>query len=360
MAKLTVSLALQSWSLEATAEDIKFLIEAILKWAREDSTYIDYRISTAEASYAKSDIRWLELSTSRGILKSPYELVVDYRNFSDKNAWGSFLISGNFNFPLELAPHREEVKNRMEKEGKLGKGNNPAPRISRMELSPDGTPIYTMEQAFYYDQVGTNLSIDYQLSKPIFVNGIKCENVRQWDITQASGVNTLPPLDISRLANTIGIAVGITAETEKGKSVILKRKRANTVAVYPGMMGVPFSFALAIEHSEKARTGKLEELINFDYGHELGQELLGLEQADFHPITLLAFCRDLIRGGKPQFFFEMKAKLSFEEIQRRVQSGGGEFKGKIEKLQMNSYSEDSNLGYSPELVAFAILKSSNS
>lgn len=358
MPKLTYTQEPQAWTFEITPDDISFLMRAMA--GKKETVYLDYRTTTAEKSYSNSNIRWLELITHRGVLRTPYELIFDYRTQQGKTSWGKLILRGRYSFPPELAEHREEVKNRMEREGRLSKGNNPAPRVCGFRIAEDGVPYYLMERAFYYDQVGTNLSLDYSLSAPIEVSGIRCTTVRQWDIVQAGGVKTLPTFEMSRLANTVGVAVGVICETESGKQVLLRRKRADNVAVYAGMWHLPFSFALTMENSDETIESDVKDFLKFDIGHELAEELLGLESADFGPVTPLAFCRDLARGGKPQFFFVMQCRLPFEEIQKRAKNTSGEFKGKIEKLQVRNYAADAQAGYSPEFAAFAVLVSSQS
>ena len=154
MPKLTYSQGPQAWTLEITPDDIKSLIEAAR--GKQETPDLDDRTTTAERSYSNSDIRWLELVTSRGVFRTPYEIVFDYRAWQDRTSWGQLELSGRFNFPAELAEHREEVKNRMEKEKKLGKGNNPAPRVSKFRIAADGTPHYTMERAYYYSRFAQN------------------------------------------------------------------------------------------------------------------------------------------------------------------------------------------------------------
>jgi hypothetical protein len=85
-----------------------------------------------------------------------------------------------------------------------------------------------------------------------------------------------------------------------------------------------------------------------DWGHELAQEL-GLEVSDFEPPRPLVFCRDMVRGGKPQFFFEIVSRKPLEELRRSIGSDESEYVGKIETAEALSKT------YSPELLAFSVL-----
>jgi hypothetical protein len=346
----------QSWSpsIEISPSDISQLINLI--GGQKKDPYLDYSLQNVLESYDPQTIHWLELLTPRGIVKSPYELLIDYRKITASH-WGTYKLSGIYELPGELSRHRERMVERFKKENKLLKGNNPAPRVSKFEVGIDGTPNLILEQAFYYDQVGSNLTLDFPLSKIIQVDGEDCSTVREWDIAQAKSNHQLPSFEKSKLANTIGVAIGIAAPSDEYGTVLLRRKRAINDAVYPGMWHVPFSFALSNELLEGRETiGEIAHLIKFDYGHELAEEL-GLENSDLGPAKPLAFCRDLIRGGKPQFFFELDTRISFEEIRRKVKDRTGEYSGNIEKFRIQGFQQDIDAGYSPELGAFTILKS---
>ena len=45
--------------------DIEYLLGVIKAWVKENND-IDYRLSTVEAIYAKGDLNWLEIKTSKG------------------------------------------------------------------------------------------------------------------------------------------------------------------------------------------------------------------------------------------------------------------------------------------------------
>ena len=75
-----------------------------------------------------------------------------------------------------------------------------------------------------------------------------------------------------------------------------------------------------------------------------------------HP---LAFCRELCRGGKPQFFFEIDLDIRFEELKgliRERASLKNEFKGPVIGLTLAKAKTLMNC-FSHELNAFILLKS---
>jgi hypothetical protein len=342
-----------NWYAKLGVEEIPILIKHF--FGKKETIDLDYRISTAKATYSDShDIRWLEISTPRGTLSAPYDLIIDYRNWPEGKSAGSFVLEGKYEIPAELMSHRDKVIEERKKKGKLRKGNNPAPRVKELKISPDGNPIFILERAFYYDQVGTNIIPERPFSSPIEIDGRVCTNVREWDIAQAALIKKLPPFAASRLANTIGVAIGITSTTKSGQKVILRKLRSKDVDVYAGMWHVPFSFALTHSFFEGRIEGTFESLISLDYGHEFSEEL-GIDFADMERPKLLAFCRDLARAGKPQFFYEMESRLSFEELRKKSIESTREYKGKLEMFQMDTYEKEKKVGYSPEFAAFILL-----
>jgi hypothetical protein len=76
---------------------------------------------------------------------------------------------------------------------------------------------------------------------------------------------------------------------------------------------------------------------------------MGLEVSDFEPPRPLAFCRDLVRGGKPQFFFEMESRMLVDDLERK---GGAENREYITAIQT---ADTNSTDYSPELLAFPLL-----
>jgi hypothetical protein len=344
---------LSAWgfSVEFNVDDLK----SFFTWSRGDG-YLDYSTANAESSYGGCQMTWLQLTTPRERLRVPYEVVIDYRNWSDGRSSGNFEFRGDYEFPAPLVGHREAMIRRFEQEKRLAKRNNPAPRVAKLDCTRPEAPLFVLEHAWYYDQVGTNLTLDYPLNGPIEANGFKCKTVREWDVAQAGQPGCLPSFGLSRLANTVGVAVGITAKLHDGRPVVIRRKRRKDLAVYTNVWHVPFSFALTYDRFVAGESGDIKDLIQPDFGHELADEL-GLEWSCFHGIKPLAFCRDLARGGKPQFFFEMQSVEPFEKLREEISDHAGEFTGRLEGHPQAEPVDDSSESWSPELAAFALLKS---
>lgn len=276
---------------------------------------------------------------------APYQIMHIFTENDIKNGWADVEIIDHFDFPHLLLNHKEIVIDLFNKQKKLEKGNLKATRIVDFVLE-NNFPKIVAQPAMYYDQVGTNLSLDYKLPNTID----DCQTLREWDIKQSNiEIGKITPFNKSKLANTLGIAIGITAKNSKNQDVVLTRLRTNKTAVYPNMWHLPFSFAHCPESKLKSKRFKLKEFIDTDFQSELYEEL-GLLVSDFHDPVPFAFCRDLVRGGKPQLFIEMKSKLSYEEIQKKIKNNSNEFKKSVKEY------EDAKTLYSPELEAFVLLK----
>lgn len=329
-----------------TFDDVLSSVKLLFK---SSTALLNYDANSTQTYYSGTP-SWLTYDGPFGKVVAPYVVVADYRKLSAPKDWGSVICTQPYEFPRVLEGHRAEMVRRLEKEGKLPKGNRPCPRVYDAQIEESGALKLIVQKAHYYDQVGTNLSLDFPFSSELIakLGGSKC--VRDWDMTNGLGNGLVPNLKDSQLANTVGVAVGVTAINQFGQRQILKRLRDRKVAVYANQWHVPFSFALAwpegLDPHEKM---SISEFIRRDYGHELAEELRGLEPTDFEPPQLLAFCRDMVRGGKPQFFFEIRSRLSVEQLHREIKSDDAEFRDQTEVVR------GVQLGLSSELLAFAVL-----
>jgi len=338
--------------IEPSEQDLLYLLKK-MPWKREE--FLDYSLTEVSKYYK---VPWIKISTSKGEISAPYQMIHDYRKDKILN-WGTTIVSNDYQFPSQLEHHRSQMIEVFEKKGLLKKGSSQCPRVFSFKLRKS-IPHYKLQRAFYYDQVGSNLSLDYKLFTPLVVNGDNCFTVREWDILQAKmPTMDLPSFEKSKLANTIGVTIGVSSKTKGGEKVILKRKRSSKVAVYANMWSNPFGFALALENDCPLNTEiKIEDLIRRDYNHEFATEL-GLEFSDFNPPKPIAFCRDLLRGGKPQFFLEAESRISFEDLRKKINDKSGEHSSKLKIINNNEMSPKIDEKFSPELKATIVLSHMN-
>ncbi|MCU1232749.1 MAG: hydrolase [Candidatus Solibacter sp.] len=118
----------------------------------------------------------------------------------------------------------------------------------------------------------------------------------------------LPPLDDGRLSNGIGTAIVVF---DAANRPYLPR-RAPSQSVFPG------GYHCTASGEAVWREGILDfdSLFTENICGELEEEV-GLTRADLERIRPVAFCREFLRGGKPQFFFAARTALSDVELQWR-------------------------------------------
>jgi len=175
----------------------------------------------------------------------------------------------------------------------------------------NGDEQFTLSEADYTDQFVTNqrevvdekidnILLDSRIPTPPYYCG---KSLRELDMQEAK----LKPFSSSVLANTIGIAG--TVVTSDGYLILPRRNK--TVHYEPGLEGCSVSGVL--KWSEGLFKSFIKELERQLTGGEGPEELL-LKGARV-TIVPLAFCRELQRAGKPQFFFHIWADMTLKELQ---------------------------------------------
>lgn len=306
--------------------------------------------------YKTSDEGKLLASSNKKYI-TPYELIFDYRKNKSDN-WGFYTFDSDFILTHELDVVKDELLGIFKKKGLLYKGNNLCSRINNVIIENNKLKI-EIQKASYYDQVATNLSLDYKLND-FLSESLNSKTLREWDIKQSkTKKNYLPRLTESKLANTIGIALGITTVNNKGEKIVLIRKRTKNVAVTQNSWALPFSFSLNIDKDICCigKSGFIIDLIKADFRHEQAEEL-GTEPRflDFENVRPLFLCRELCRGGKPQFFFQIDLEMKFEELKKIIKESSSskkEFKGKIVGITLNNALKYIK-SFSHELAAFIV------
>lgn len=328
-----------------SVEDIIYALKNLFK---RNTPHLIYDVDKIIGFYTNT-LGWLTYTEPSGeVIKAPYTLEVDFRATNPEKHWGVVHCEIPYEFPNELLAYRTQMVSDFTAKGKLHKGNRACPRVKSFDLTSRGKLHLCVQRAMYFDQVGTNLTLDFPFNEKTLKS--RFENVRGWDLANGISPMVIPSFEQSKMANTIGIAVGITALDKFGKKQILKRMRTDNTAVYENQWHVPFSFALEWPDGfEPGERMTLSNMINRDYGHELAEEMPGIERSDFESPKLLAFCRDMIRGGKPQFFFEIRSRQPIETLQRQIRSDKVEYKNKT------GIVEDLLPTLSPELIAFSLL-----
>lgn len=354
MMKFTINPLTGEYSVEPSF-GISDGMELIGRIFRRKDAYLDYSVQHAAKFYGDNQARWVfQDSTLGGRTLLAYELVYDYRSANPaEHSWGTATVKDQFVFPAELVEHRNSMVDRMTKEGRIN-GSFRIPRVAALQITDKG-PALSIEIAEYYDQVGTNLTLDCTLPTPIEVGSTTCRTVREWDRAQACvHGRMLPSFETSRLANSIGVGVGLSARDGNGTKHFIYRYRSSKAPVYPNTWHLPVSFALEIDASVViGEQYDIATLVRNDFPEELSTET-ELLRRHFGALSPIAFCRDLTRGGKPQLFFELECNLPLKELLVRIGSSSKEYT-KQPRTVPERVTTDALM--SPELACFLALSS---
>lgn len=315
-----------------SAEDYIWISQLLFSLKTQKKPMLNYRSDWLLAYYYKTCDRSTLVRSRDGELIAPYEILYDYRKTGNPD-WGKYTFTGDFSLTSELAPVREELVGIFRKRGWLYKGDNICPRVQSVAIR-EGELHIDIQKAHYFDQVATNLSLDYPLSHA-HAEMLGVATLREWDLRQSeTEKGVLPPYPDSRLANTIGVALAIVAKNRRKEKILLIRRRTRHVAVAQDLFVLPFSFSLNLENKLCVpHAGSIFDLIRSDFRFEQAEEL-GLEpnMIDFDRVKPLLFCRELVRGGKPQFFFEIELDVPFEDLKPMIRESGSsknEYKKKV-------------------------------
>jgi hypothetical protein len=180
-------------------------------------------------------------------------------------------------------------------------------RVESYKISRNNFCI-NIKQAYYEQQAKSNLIIDYK--HKISEN----QEISLRDILNKQHPGSLPPLDDTRLANTLGIVTMIFYK-DGGEEVPFLAKRARTTGVFneAPTWHCTSSFAARWQDIDAERPSLFDNMIMRHLKLELLKEA-GISDVDVFDLRPLALCRELMRAGKPQMFFIGKTNLTYDVL----------------------------------------------
>ncbi len=207
-----------------------------------------------------------------------------------------------------------------------------------------------LEKANYFEVVRTNLTLDFPL---------KHDNFSSLRIEDLDSKNELKPFNDSCLTNPLGVSTVLTYH-KNGSFYYYMKPRKGDLGIFNNMLG---SVSGVVEPPESIdEQFELTEYITKELLREL-QEETGLESHIIennpqYSIIPLAFTRELIRGGKPQYFYLiMIDQISEKEFSRIFKNSKGTEEFKNDWLSnINSYDNfispefTANLIYAKEYI----------
>jgi hypothetical protein len=276
--------------------------------------FIDYAVWKHYYPDAPENIQFAAAGDSKKVAM-PYQILVDL--IEKPNAQISVIepiaiykMSGSLD--TLTATNLEEYRKE-----KARTFNGRVVRLSDFKEIMDSSYVATIAHARYWDQVRTNLTIDL----PVRSEG-DARSLRERDL---GGNGQLREFRDSMLVNSIGVSTVIGfRDTEHHWRFFNKLRRADD-AVAEKMLASASGVAelLPGQHVRDLLSYAESEIIR-----ELYNET-GLSCEEVVRIVPLAFCRELVRGGKPQFMFFVeidKNKIAdFTELFRKSAEGLDEF-----------------------------------
>jgi hypothetical protein len=265
-----------------------------------------YADSTATLEFAIGE------STQR--MRVPYEIIIDFvRNPLARI--GITKTIQDYVMPTWLA---EQTKANLEayRKEKTRTFNGRITRIKSIRKRSDNYWVAKVERARFFDQARTNLTLDYPIRRDN-----RHTTLRQLDLGPAG---TLRDLSESILVNSLGVSALVGYRKSHQWYFFCKTRKADD-AIHENMLGSTSGVAELIPGQricDLVAFGEAEMLREF-YNES------GLRCGHVLRIVPLAFARELIRGGKPQFFFfieiEEVAPNAFKESFRKSAEGMSEF-----------------------------------
>ena len=267
------------------------------------SPFVDYA-AAVEKGYYTLDVEQIKIKKAKLIeeVKLPYKIIINYIEHPEaQTKIRESRIDGAFSLSDEYV---SETQDNLEEfiSSRPNTIDGPALRMKSMDVLPDGNFECSLQSTTYFNQVRTNLTIDFPL-----------DAMRTMRTEDLSDNKTLKSFEESVLANTIGVSAMWMTPLARGRKksslqVFLKPRRATT-GIYSDMLG---TVSGVVEYPEGGifNCASLEEYATAEILREFFQETgydeymkkAGVRMDDIHVIPLL-FTRELVRGGKPQFFF---------------------------------------------------------
>ena len=217
--------------------------------------------------------------------------------------------------PPELSDFQAQAYLEFEQRTKLVKDD----RVVRLADYDQFTKTLTVQKCRYSDGLRSNYVMDWHAGmklagSPVCLRGL----------LQSQYGRRLPPLADHRLSNAVGIAVIVFVRHGREEIIPYLPRRAKpswfseslgvtkSSAVYPG----GFHCTASGDTAWNDKASSFFDLFTVDMCRELEEEV-GLGLADLDWVYPVAFCRELLRGGKPQLFFAAYTNLPPPEIASR-------------------------------------------
>lgn len=304
-----------------------------------ESQFINYAAALSKDFYS-NDVAQVKLKIGKNIkqLDLPYKEIIDYIAHPDTR---TVIKGGKIESRFDLGerymaltqPNFDEFLRERPKTT-----NGPALRLKSLTSTGENAYECVLQRAGYHDQVRTNLTLDLPIGLGM--------SMRTEDL---SASKQLRPLEESVLANTIGVsAIWVTPcrkGDKKSRHQVFLRPRRKQTGVYYDMLGtvsgvveVPDNDTFACETLEEYASSEIIREFYQETGYKQYLDSKSLPETVVQVVPLM-FVRELIRGGKPQFFFLIVTpEISESELTpffNHSYNGTEEFRSNIDARMIN-------------------------
>ncbi len=175
-----------------------------------------------------------------------------------------------------------------------------------------------LEASSYWKQSRTNLTIDLPLQH---------DSNKTLRILDLGSNRSLRPLHESMLVNSLGVSGVLFFVGSDGRRRFFLKQRRDSEGVFERMLGTTSG---VVQHANGLSVPELVSYATNEMLREFTKETgCDLDRVQLRAITPLAFCRELTRGGKPQFFFAIEiaeiSESNFKDLFRKSPEGLEEF-----------------------------------
>ncbi len=227
-----------------------------------------------------------------------------------------------YQIPTQVAQHSNEL---MEAHAHSKVYNRLAVRLNDVQREGDRVTL-TCSQTYYYDSLITNRAMDYVLE-----NG---KTVRE--IYEPGPF--LSTLKESKLSNHLGYNGFL--ETADGKLIFVLRGK--NLSIGKGTWATSIGASLKAEYALTDEKKITKQTLSYTVAKEIADELYidVPKDVDFTQY-IIAFYRDLVEGGKPQFLFYYKLEnCTFEQFEKQFKAKYDEKDNVVDGTQFLGLSID--------------------
>jgi len=322
----------------------------------QSDRFIDYSLAFRNGYY-NNDMARIRIRREGEIREEPlpYKIIVDYSTTPAATIRiDAQQPAGRFGLPVELKNATDPILAEYCK-ARPGVEDNPAVSIRSLKKLSDRY-VCELRMITYFDLVRTNQTLDM----PLDIAGEEGETTMR--IRDLGPGGKLRTFEDSILANPIGVSavwyMHRRNESRENRLQFFLKPRRSKIGIFNRMMGTisgtaqpPAGGRFADDRLEEYAKKEMLRKFYKETGFDCYMAISGHTEAEIE-IVPLAFARELMRGGIPQFFFAIKTpEISDKELTKYFcKTDDGQ-----RKYRHGIFSNATTLHFSPETAVNLLL-----